>query len=43
MSHGDVITRSTYFFVKESKLTENLFFYEISPQHTVYIWENLKK
>ena len=41
MSHGDVITR---LFVKGSKLTEvKPFFHGISPQHTMYIWENLKK
>ena len=30
------------FFVKGSKLTEvKLFFLRMSPQHTMYIWENL--
>ena len=32
------------FFVKGSKLTEvKPFFHWINPQHTMYIWENLKK
>ena len=32
------------FFVKRSKLTEvKPFFHGISPQHTMHIWENLKK
>ena len=44
MSHGDVITRSTYLFIKGSKLIEvKPFFHRISPQDTMYIWENLKK
>ena len=43
MSHGDVVTTSTYFFVKESKLAEvKPFFDGLSPQHTKYIWENQK-
>ena len=34
----------TNFFVKGSKLTEvKPFFHGLSPQHTMYIWENLKK
>ena len=44
MSHGDIVTRSAYFFVKGSKLTEvKPFFHGLSPQDTMYIWENLKK
>ena len=32
------------FFVKGSKLTKvKAFFHGISPQHTMNIWENLKK
>ena len=44
MRHDDVITRSTYFFVKGGKLTEvKPFFHRISPERTMYIWGNLKK
>ena len=43
MSHGDVVTRSAYFFVKGNKLTEvKPFFHGLSPQHAKYIWENQK-
>ena len=41
VSHGDVITRFTYFYVKGSKLKEvKPFFDGLSPQHIKYIWEN---
>ena len=44
MSNGNVITRSTYFFVKGSKLTKvKPFFQGLSHQNTMHMLENLKK
>ena len=44
MHHGDLIINLPNFFVKGSKLTGvKPFFHGLSPQHTMHIWENLKK
>ena len=44
ISHGYVLIRSTYFFVKGTELTEaKPFFHGISSQHTMYIWESRTK
>ena len=44
MSHGHVITRSTYLFCKGKQTNRSkTFFSGTGPQDNMSIWENLKK